>query len=550
MAYLVSNEGSADRRDLVKNEYIMGRHPDCDIVVDAGAVSRQHARLSRDGGRYFIEDMQSRNGTFVNGRMVYGRHGLNEGDQIRVCDVSFTFHGESATQAESSHNLTVLLDDTSAPANSTVWSKLDVSSDDSHLQFSASPEAKLEAILEITRSMGKSLSLDQVLPQVLNSLFKVFLQADRGFIVLRDAEGNLIPRWTKIRRDSSDETIRISKTIVNEVMTTKQALLSADATSDTRFDMSESIADFKIRSMICAPLIDIDGEVFGVIQIDTKDQRKRFRPEDLEVLASVAVQAATAIDNAQLHESVLRQKELERELELAREVQTGFLPKRRPQTEGYEFFDYYQPANHVGGDYYDYLELPDGRLAIIIADVVGHGIAAALLMSKLSTAAKFSVGAGMSPSKMLQTLNSILSEREFDGRFITVIMAVLDPRKHTVTISSAGHEAPIWKQGSTGKTTRPGAKVSGYPLMIEESPEYGEVTIELAGGDVMAIFTDGLNEAQHASNGQFGIARIESRMHTATSAEVGKEIIEDVHRFVEGKPYEDDMCLVCLSRQA
>ena len=310
--------------------------------------------------------------------------------------------------------------------------------------------------------------------------------------------------------------------------------------------MSESIADFHIRSLICAPLIDADGDVFGVIQIDTKDQRKRFRQEDLEVLGSVAVQAATAIDNAQLHEQMVRQKELERELKLARDVQTGFLPKRRPNTDGYEFFDYYKPANHVGGDYYDYLELPDGRLAIIVADVVGHGIAAALTMSKLSAAVKFSLGARLNPAEMLQSLNFNLTESEFDGRFITVSMAILDPREHTVTISSAGHEAPIWKS-SGDAVSRPGAEISGYPLMVEDEPEYEQTTIELQPGDVIAFFTDGLTDAMTETE-QFGTKRVEDHMRNATSAAVGNEIISDVETFVGGKPSFDDMCLVCISR--
>ena len=180
MAYLVSNDSSATRHELTKTEYVLGRHPDCDIVVDAGAVSRQHARLSREGAKFFVEDMQSRNGTYVNGRMVYGRYGLTEGDQIRVCDVSFTFHSAVSGATESSHNLTVLVDDTNTPSNSTVWSKLDVSSEDSHLTFTASPEAKLQALLEITRSLGRSLSLDQVLPQVLNSLVQGFPSSRSG----------------------------------------------------------------------------------------------------------------------------------------------------------------------------------------------------------------------------------------------------------------------------------------------------------------------------------------------------------------------------------
>ena len=119
----------------------------------------------------------------------------------------------------------------------------------------------------------------------------------------------------------------------------------------------------------------------GVLQVDTLDQRKRFQQEDLEVLGSIASQAGIAINNAQLHENALKQKALERDLEVAREVQKGFLPNQRPELTGYSFFDYYQPANHVGGGYFDYIKLGDGRLAIIVADVVGHGVAAALLMA-------------------------------------------------------------------------------------------------------------------------------------------------------------------------
>ena len=203
--------------------------------------------------------------------------------------------------------------------------------------------------------------------------------------------------------------------------------------------------------------------------------------------------------------------------------------------------------NHVGGDYYDYLDLPDGRLAIIVADVVGHGIAAALTMSKLSAAVKFSVGAGLSPAEMLQALNSNLTEGEFDGRFITVSMAILDPREHTVTISSAGHEAPIWKH-TDNDVERPGSDISGYPLMVEDAPEYAQTTIELAPGDVIAFFTDGLTDAMTETE-QFGIKRVEQHMRSASSAEVGGEIIADVETFVGGKPSFDDMCLVCISRK-
>ena len=144
-------------------------------------------------------------------------------------------------------------------------------------------------------------------------------------------------------------------------METQEGILSADVMMDEEFNKAQSIADFRIRSMMCAPLIDSLGNSMGVLQIDTVKQSKRFQQEDLEVLLAVASQAGIAIDNAQMHESALRQRVIERDLELANEVQHGFLPDSRPDVAGYEFFDFYRPANQVGGDYFDYLRLPDGR---------------------------------------------------------------------------------------------------------------------------------------------------------------------------------------------
>lgn len=546
MAHLTSNNVVGERHDLVKESYILGRHPECDIIVDAGAVSRHHARITRESSNFFIEDMKSRNGTFVNGRMVFGKYALSDGDLIRVCDVSFTFHGDSPA-TDTSNTYTVLLEDSAESTMSQVMSRLDIAAEDSHVGFSASTEAKLQALLEITRSLGKSISLDQVLPQVLNSIFKIFLQADRGFIVLREQGGQLIPRWTKLRHDTSNETIRISKTIVSQVIESKQAILSADATSDERFDMSQSIADFRIRSLICAPLMDADGNVMGVIQIDTKDQGKKFRQEDLDVLGSIAIQSGIAIDNAQMHEDLIKQREIERDLEVAREVQKGFLPKARPTISGYDFFDFYEPANHVGGDYYDYVLNPDGRLAIVVADVVGHGIAAALLMSKLSGAAKHALSTHSKPSEALSYLNKTLFEGEFDGRFITLVLGLLDPESHELTYVTAGHTPPIVKQKKE-IVFDPETDTIGYPLLIDADATYKETTVKLEKGDILVFFTDGLNEAMLEDGTQFGFDGINKCLDSATVTKVGENIVSGVNEFLGDQPKKDDMCVVCVQR--
>ena len=428
---------------LAQPRVVLGRHPDCEVIIEIGAVSRHHAQVLRVDGEYYVEDLNSRNGTFVNERLIHTRHRLAQDDCLRVCDVSFAFQWSpndphwNPPPEDRSSAYTVIVDDESETKNSTIMSRLDLSASDGSVATESSSEVKLSALLEITQSLGKALSLDEVLPQVLNSLYKVFTQADRGFIVLKQEDGTLLPRWTKVWRGDQEETIRVSRTIVNQVMESREAVLSHDASSDERFEMSQSIADFRLRSVMCAPLINSDDSVLGVLQIDTFDQRHGFKLADLEVLASVASQAAIAIDNAQLHDQALQQRAHERELELANEVQKSFLPQSRPQVPGYQFCDFYRPAHQIGGDFYDYVLLPDGRVAVIVADVVGHGVAAALLMAKLSAESRFCLATEQVPSRVVSKLNAKLCADEIDDRFVTLILIVLNPICHEVIIVNA-----------------------------------------------------------------------------------------------------------------
>jgi len=563
MAYLLVQDGSETgvRFELKDEETTIGRHPDCGVVLkEAGRVSRHHARIVRRGDEFFVEDLGSRNGTRLNGNDLQRDkpYPLTNGDCVTVCDMDLvfkqkkfasTFEIDRADIAATVGTVMFDDDDADSSSSSTVMSKLDVSSaSDGVLQVTASLEARLSALIEITRSLGKALSLDEVLPQVLNTLFKIFLQADRGFIVLQDDDGRLIPRWAENRNQNADETIRISRTIVRHVMESKEAILSADATRDFE-DMSQSIADLRIRSMMCAPLLDSEGNAQGVMQIDTLDQRKRFRQEDLEVLASVALQAGIAIDNTRLHENELRRKEIEQDLEIAREVQEGFLPQSRPDISGYEFFDFYRPANHVGGDYYDYIPLPDGRTAVIVADVVGHGIAAAMMMAKLSAEAKFCLATENNPAAAITKLNDRFTSIRID-RFVTLIMGVLDPVNHEVTIVNAGHMPPIWRR-TDNTIEEPGGDVSGLPVGIVEGMAYKQIVVPLADGESLTMYTDGINEAIDEAGKQFSIDRI--RNHVKTGSQelevVGQAIVDDVRQFVGEGPQADDMCIVCLGRQ-
>jgi phosphoserine phosphatase RsbU/P len=560
MYFLQANNGpQAGRRYEIKGDkFILGRLPDCHVVIEVGAVSRQHCQIVREGDRFLLEDLGSRNGTFLNDEpdKIHDRRPLKPGDRIRVCEVTFTFGAVGAdpgttpaTQIIDGAGLGAFLsDDEGRQTSSTIMSKLDVSSSRGALHVSASAEVKLRTMVEITQSLGRVLALDEVLPQVLKSLFKIFVQADRGFIVLETPDGKLVPRWVRMRREDAGDTLRISRTIIRHVMETKEAILSADAASDERFELSQSIADFRIRSMICAPLLDNEGRAFGVLQIDTLDQRQRFQKEDLELLVSAASQAAIAIQNAELHEQALRRRERERDMQLAHEVQHGFLPEQRPDLPGYQFFDYYQPADEIGGDFFDYVPLPDGRVAIVVADVVGHGVAAALLMAKLMAETRFALFSEPLPAAALTRLNERLSQSQLQ-RFVTMILLVLDPRGHRGVIVNAGHMAPLHRRAD-GRVEEPGSQIAGLPLGVTDALGYEQCEFEILPGDSLTLFTDGVNESIDINGKFYTIDRLRELVARGGGhpLQSGQAIVDDVRRFLGDAPQNDDMCLVCFGR--
>ncbi len=537
---------------------ILGRHPDCDIVVDVGAVSRQHAQITREDDDYYVEDLKSRNGTFVNGQITQGRHKLLNNDRLRICDVLFTFYqgaapapSASLTGSEVGTPPRFIVEDT-GEKGTTIMSTLDIQSGVRGTQLIVNPEMKLKAIMEIAKHLRTTLSLEEVLKQVLESLFKIFTQADRGFVILQNSVGVLVPMAVKHRRPDAEESARVSKTIVSKAMATGEAILSADAATDSRFDTSQSIADFRIRSMMCVPLMSNEAKALGVIQIDTLDQRSRFTQDDLEVLAHVAILAATAIENAQLHEAALAKRAIDRDLELAHKVQQGILPGAPPNVPGYSFFDYYEPARQVGGDYFDYVTLPGNRLGIIVADVSGKGVSAALVMARLSSEARYALASHESTADAMQHLNASFARAGWEDRFVTMILAVLDLEHHSVTFTNAGHMAPRLRHAADrpDRLELIGDAETGLPLGVTDDFQYEQTVVKLAPGDSLTMFTDGFSEAMDAQNQIYGLQRLDKQLSASaqTVKELGDQLLEDVKRFAGTRAQADDMCLLCFGR--
>jgi serine phosphatase RsbU (regulator of sigma subunit) len=333
-------------------------------------------------------------------------------------------------------------------------------------------------------------------------------------------------------------------------MDDQEAIISLDAANDERFEMSQSVADFCIRSMIAAPLLNSDGESIGAIQIDTLEQRNRFQEKDLEVLLAVATQAGIAIENAQLHEKAVQQKLVEQDLELAKQVQIAFLPAKPIENEDVCCYQYYNAANAIGGDYFDYIRLNDDKIAIVVADVVGHGVAAAMFMAKLSAETRFAFAREKDPTTAMTLLNRRLYDLGIE-KMVTALVIVLHPKTGLAQVINAGHMPPLLRRAD-GTLCEPSEIEAGLPLGIVDEEIYNAAEFTLEPGDCFAMYTDGIFEAPNTSGKQFSINRLRELV-TAGGGNVdktGKSIIDAVELHVGNAAQEDDMCLVVIGRPA
>jgi len=570
--------------ELHEERMVMGRHPSCQIVLDNAAVSRNHAQILESHGTYYLEDLRSRNGTLLNGKKISGRAEVKDKDEIRVCEVVLQFfqglppdeesivvttptalgvlkpgQERPGTVSDTAAEMAALaatsafgdkpLDDLSSDSSSIITS-LDVTNRGPRI--TVRPEAKLRAVMEISQNLARALKIEEVLPKILESLFKIFPQADRGFIVLKDPQTrSLQVQSLRMRRENQGESARLSMTILREAMNKARAILSADAANDGRFSLSESVANLRIRSVMCAPLVAQAGESLGAIQIDTHDHSVPFTEDDLEVLATVAAQAALSLENAQMHAAALKQRDYERDLDFATQIQLGFLPSERPRVEGYEFFDFYEAAQRVGGDFFDYVMLPDGRIAVTVGDVAGKGMPAALLMARIYSDTRYELLIKATPADAMTTLNNNLCSSGLGHRFITLVMVVLDPKTHTLTIVNAGHLPPLLRP-KRGQIKTLGTEVSGLPLGIQPGTKYRQAPVPIAPGESVVLATDGVTEAMNAANEIYSTARLIAFLKTAPpqAAPLGEAIVADVEAFCAGIPQRDDICLICFHRLA
>jgi serine phosphatase RsbU (regulator of sigma subunit) len=555
MAMLVRTRGTHQGKWVypLENRCVLGRSLECDIhdlFKNTSAVSRFHAQIDYDGKQFVIEDKGSRNGTLVNDQRIAGKQTLRNGDRITICDVELTFHEEGPSDAPGKPSSTIVLPDLDeGPDRQRAITSRPVSAPAPGANLPGYSATRLRALAQMLQHLGRSLDVDQTLRELLAGLFDIFPQAERGFVAFTaEGQDNITARATHFRKPEAGAMPGISRTLIRHVLDKREALLWADQANMATLPASRSITELELDSAMCVPLLDAAGSPFGVVQIDSADPDAAFTADDLEVMAGAVSQAAVAVRYSQMYEQGLRRQAMERDLQLAQRVQLSLLPAECPPCPGYEFFVYYQTAYEVGGDYYDFVPLPNGRQAIVVADVAGKGVSAALLVAKLSGELKYYLSCE-APRAAVARMNESLCQSGA-GRFVTLLVAILDPANSALTLINAGHLAPLRRRAS-GAVEAVGESARGVALGIMSGQQYDEQRVEVEPGDLWFAFTDGITEATNQRREMYGAARLCDQLRgPGTIREVGEKIVRDVQQFLGTQPPSDDMCLVGWGRIA
>lgn len=532
--------------ELDRDVTTIGRDPACDIVLARKFVSRRHARIVRGPGGYLLEDLESNCGTQVEGRAVGRPTPLQDGDYIRIGNYTLIFNESSF----------VVMDDSGT--GSTILGVLDLSGAGDQRSRTARPEEQLRNVLEISRSLCEKLHLDEVLDKTLEVLFRIFPQADRGFVLLRDVGGvEATPRAIRFR-SGQPECLSIGMSVLDRVLKEGKALLCSDAAGEPWPAPAAKARDLPSRMAMCVPLLDPRGQPGGVLQLDTRPGRGKFTEEDLNLLAAVASPVGVAVENARLHAALIHRTQIEQESQDAREVQLALLPARRPELPGYAFWDFYEPAHFVGGDYFDYIPLPPAesapgvpatRWAVALGDVEGKGMPAALLMARLSAQVRLLTPTQLDPARIVERLNHDLCHAGIGDRFITFLLVLVDGESHRITVVSAGHMGPMIRRAD-GRIEVVGESSGGQPLGITADQVYLTTSTPIGPGDLALLYTDGLVDALDTSGVGFGLDRLKQALAESPrpSVEAGEAIIRAVDRHAVGSPQSDDITLLCFGR--
>lgn len=503
--------------------------------------------LRGEDDQWSLRDLQSTGGTSINRIRIPPEQptALADGDVIRIGPYKLTVRDKAGVRSSSRGRLPLarIDDDQQSSITGSVPSG-------GYGVVSVRPEDKLNGILKINEALAGNVNLQAICPRVLDTLFEIFSQADRGAVLLVSENGDLETVAQRHRRTDELSPISISRTVLRHVLTERRAILSSNTLLDPRGADSESIASQAIHSTMCVPMLGVDGRPFGIISLDSQDPRRKSSPDDLQLLVAVASQASHAFENARLLTACMEKQKQDHELLVSAQVQKALIPEIMPRPKGYQIYGSYDAARTVGGDYYDCFEMPDGKFCVSFGDVSGKGFPAALIMARLSGIVRNTMNFTDDVSLAMRQINSLMCNNMAEGRFVTYILGVIDPIHHTFTFGNAGHMPPELRS-IDGTLSNPGTEMSGPPIGFDSDFEYHANVLPMSPGTIVVLRTDGVDEAMNSASEQFGETRFRECIHTAAHdpESICRSLFAAVLAFAGSEPQKDDITLLAIGRE-
>ncbi len=545
MAHRLQITGPAGERTthvLTSDSITIGRSSDNDLAYpeDAG-LSRRHLTIEKSDAEWLIRDLGSKNGTIINDQRLRGARVLNAGDRVRASRLSLVYEVEEIDPFEGTVIFDAVRSSAERPPMHTVTLGQLVAGgstgpDDVANSLWADP---VTALLRA----GRELVARKPMADLFNDILALSLEAvgaSRG--VLLTLEGKDL----RVRASRGDQ-FRISKAVRDRVMNERTSLLVGDVQSDEVLRNRQSIVLHQVHSLMAAPL-QTDERVLGLIYVDTPHAWRQFSPADLNLLTVMANVAAMRIERERLSEVERARELMERDLNQAAEIQRQFLPGDAPSVEGLDLAGYNSPCRGVGGDYYDFVTLPDGRQLVVLGDVAGKGMPAALLMVNLQARVQLLAERGETPAVMVASLNRALHAICPDNRFVTFFLAQVDPGNGHIVFSNGGHNPPLLVRvnGDVEKLEEGGPVLGAFPSL-----PFRQAETEMAPGDSLVIYSDGVTEANNTAGDEYGEERFEDLVVAArdrSAAELVQLVCDDLNVFTGDAPQADDVTIVVVRR--
>ena len=536
-----SADGNREHYSLEKDVTTIGRSRESDIFLPDQWLSRHHAEIRRKGEAWIIVDLNSKNGTLLSGQPAKGEVKLRPGDVITLGEHTLTY-----TEGASSFE-----DVEKEPEGTRVFSARELSDISTKPAIDPTELARQNRVLTIVSKATSELvahkPLSELFDLILSLLFEA-VPAERGAIVLLESETSR-PEIKASKSRAGRSITHVSRAISRKVLTEKVSLLLPKLLEDKEFNPSESILSSGIRSAMCAPLwYSVGGvdAVLGLVYLDTLEKSYSFGEEDLRILTALSNVAAAKIETTRLLEEMFEKRRMDRELDVAAEMQRGLLPREAPVVPGYGVVGKNIPCRTVGGDYYDFSH-ENGRLLLALGDVAGKGVTAAPIMAVVRAAVRDHWSGG-SPAQTVARVNRTVCRNVPDNKYVTFFHASLDPASGQLAYVNAGHNPPVLVHAE-GPVEALGE--GGTVLGIFEAAAYTEGTAQMRPGDTLLIYSDGISETFDPEGNEFGergLAAVAQRTKGLEAAAVQDEILRELERFSLGAKATDDRTLIVIKR--